>query len=243
MHTLAIGHHQVTASVEHDRVQNPGGDLIMTNAEARRVGLLWSRRRGAEKRAVMDLSHVNEETEEEALAAGRQMRAGIRAVVNQIPDLPDRYDPTDRPPLRHRNQSKNNENSAPSSGKYRRIELAPETEDEEEDSSALNTPISPLSSANNRRNTPQRFPSIRWPTAGQVQATRKTHSGKRARANQFVEDEAEDAGDEEDETATSRTGSSSRSSNTSRTQNEADRESDSDSDFDLSFVVDDDWVE
>ena len=243
MHTLAIGHHQVTASVEHDRVQNPGGDLIMTNAEARRVGLLWSRRKGAEKRAVMDLSHVNEETEEEALAAGRQMRAGIRAVINQIPDLPDRYDPTYQPPLRHPIQSQNNEESAPSRGKYRRIEQAPETEDEEEDSSALNTPISPFSIANIRRNPPQHFPSIRRATAGQVQANRKTHSGKRARANIFVEDEAEDIGDEDGETATSHTASSSRSRNTSRTQNQADTESDSDSDFDLSFVVDDDWVE
>ena len=186
MHTLAIGHHQVTASVVHDRVQNPGGDLIMTNAEARRVGLLWSRRRGAEKRAGLDLSQVNEETEEEALAAGRQMRAGIRAVVNQIPDHPDRYNPNDQPPLRHPNQSKNNEEGGASRAKYRRIEQAPETEDEEEDSAVLNTAISPLSIANNRRTSPQRFPSIRWPTAGQVQATRETHSEKRTRANLFV---------------------------------------------------------
>ena len=98
VHTLAIGHHQVTASVEEDRVENPGGDLILTNAEARRVGLLWSRRRGAQKRAGIDLSRIDEETEEEAFAAGRQMRAGVRAIVNQIPELQDRYNPNEKTP-------------------------------------------------------------------------------------------------------------------------------------------------
>ncbi len=230
VHTLAIGHHQVTASVEEDRVENPGGDLIMTNAEARRVGLLWSRRRGAQKRAGIDLSRIDEETEDEALAAGRQMRAGVRAIVNQIPDLPDRYNPNEQPPLRLLHESQQNEEGEAMATKYRRIEMFAETDDDENSSAALNTP--------------QPFQSMSSTTADQLQRTRKTHNQRRGRANAFVDDEAMEAGDEEEEeSAENRPASTSLSSPASLIENHSDRETDSDSESNLSFVVDDGWFE
>ena len=230
IHTLAIGHHLVTASVEQDRVENPGGDLIFTNAEARRVGLLWSRRRGAQKRAGIDLSRIDEETEEEALAAGREIRAGLRAIVNQIPELPDRYNPNDQPPLRRLHESQQNEEGEPISTKYRRIEMSAVTDDDETASVGLKTP--------------QPFPSSSISMGGQVQQTWKTHNRKRDRANAFADEEAMEAGDEnEEESANNRAASNSRSSTRSRTENHSDRETDSDSESNLSFVVDDGWFE
>ena len=43
IHTLAIGHKQVTANVEQDRIENPGGDALYKESDARKMGLLWSR--------------------------------------------------------------------------------------------------------------------------------------------------------------------------------------------------------
>ena len=99
INTLAIGHHQVTASVEKDRVENPGGDAIMTASEARRVRLLWSKRKGATDRVERYLAQHPETADDEEIAAGQRMRARVRDRVAQIPDHPDRYDPVAaRPP-------------------------------------------------------------------------------------------------------------------------------------------------
>ena len=113
--------------------------------------------------------------------------------------------------------------------KYRRIEMFAETDDEENSSVALNTP--------------QRFPSSSSTTAGPLQPTRKTHNQRRGRANAFVDDEAMEAGDEEEESANNRSASTSRSSPASLTEHHSDRETDSDSESNLSFVVDDGWLE
>ena len=222
IHTLAIGHHLVTASVEQDRVENPGGDLIFTNAEARRVGLLWSRRRGAEKRAGIDLARLNEETEEEALEAGHQMRAGVHAMVNQIPDLPDRYNPNEQTHLRRNQETQQNEEGEPIRTKYRRIQMASETDDDEAASVGLNVH--------------QPFPSRANSTARHLQPTPITQKGRRGRANAFVHDEPMEDGDDEEEMATNRAASTG-----SRSENHSD--SDIDSDSDLSFVVNDEWIE
>ncbi len=227
VHTLAIGHHQVTASVEHDRVENPGGDLLIRNSEARRVGLLWSRRRGAEKRAAIDLSDIREETEDEAMAAGRQIRARLGALLNQIPNLPDRDNPNDQAQLRQSGHSSQNEVGAPTRRKYRRIEMAVETDAEDNAQSEL------PSTSTNLRNRHQLSLAQNSKAAPRNKgAHRNAHS-----LSSFLDLEANDAGDEEEETPNSHAPSS------SPTQPDSEKETDSDSDSDLSFVVHDDWNE
>ena len=55
-----------------------------------------------EKRLGFDPAQQDSEGEEEAVAAGRAMRERQRARLEQVPELPDRYDPTSvRPPSRH----------------------------------------------------------------------------------------------------------------------------------------------
>jgi len=232
VHTLAIGHHQVTASVEHDRVENPGGDLIIRNSEARRVGLLWSRRRGAEKRAGIDLSDIREETEDEAMAAGRQMRTRLGALLNQIPDLPDRYNPDGQAPLRQSGNSTQNDVGAPRRRKYRRIEVAFETDEEDDAQLELTSANLNFSTSGNQRNGQQLALTQNSKTAP---SNRGAH--RNALSSSFLDYEAEDADDEEEEREHSRGHSS------SPTQSHSERETDSDSDSDLSFVVTDDFFE
>ncbi len=232
IHTLAINHHQVTAIVEHDRVENPGGDLIIRNSEARRVGLLWSRRRGAEKRAGIDLSDIREETEDEAMAAGRQMRTRLGALLNQIPDLPERYNPNDQAPLGQSGNSPQNEVDAPSKRKYRRIEMAIETDEEEDAQSELTFPNLNISTSTNQRNGQQ---------LSLVQNSKAALSNRGAHRNalssSFLDYEAEDADDDAEEREHTRGHTS------SPTQSHSERQTDSDSDSDLSFVVNDDFFD
>ena len=87
--------------VEIDEVRDAQRATVIAAVEARRTGLIWQRRKGVEKRLGFDPAQVEPEGEEEALAAGRAMRDRQRALLSQVPDLPDRYDPTSaRPPSR-----------------------------------------------------------------------------------------------------------------------------------------------
>ena len=66
------------------------------------MGLLWSKRRAAMKRAGIDLPIRREENEDLAVSAGQASRNRIRQMVDQVPDFPDRYNPLDaRPPKHH----------------------------------------------------------------------------------------------------------------------------------------------
>jgi len=129
IHTLAIGHTQVTAHVEQDRIENPGGDALYTESDARKMGLLWNRRRGAEKRAGLILPQIPEETEEEAVEVVRQMRANITQTLTQIPDLPDRYNPEDARPQRRRHSPPRDESATRL--KFRRVQFVTEEGNEE----------------------------------------------------------------------------------------------------------------
>ena len=102
IHTLAIGHKDVTGQVVEDRIINPHADEVIPEKKAREMGLLWSKRRGAMKRAGIDLPISREENEDLAVAAGQASRNRIRQMVDQVPDFPDRYNPLDaRPPKHH----------------------------------------------------------------------------------------------------------------------------------------------
>ena len=127
---MAIGHKQVTALIEQDRIENPGGDALYTESDARKMGLLWSRRKGAEKREGFILTQREEETEEEAVEAGRQMRANLTQTLRQIPDLPDRYNPEEASgPSRRPHSPQREENTTRQ--KYRRVQFSRAVSDDE----------------------------------------------------------------------------------------------------------------
>ena len=123
-------HKQVTAHIDQDRIENPGGDALFKESDARKMGLLWSRRKGAEKRAGFILTQRPEETEEEAVDAGRQMRVNLTQTLRQIPDLPDRYNPEDaHGPSRRPHSPQREENTTRQ--KYRRVQFSSEAADDE----------------------------------------------------------------------------------------------------------------
>ncbi len=102
----------------------------MKEKQARRAGLLWSRRKGAEKRAGVDLSQRPEEDDDEALEAGHQMRADMNQMLAQIPDFPDRYNPEEAAgPSRRRQSTQREENTT--RPKYRRVQFS--NDDEQQD--------------------------------------------------------------------------------------------------------------
>ena len=115
--------------VEIDEVRDAQRAKVIAAVEARRTGLIWQRRKGVEKRLGFDPAQVEPEGEEEALAAGREMRVRQRAVLSQVPDLPDRYDPTSvRPPSR---RSATPEPDAPPA-KLQRVRLPSISDDEDQ---------------------------------------------------------------------------------------------------------------
>ncbi len=133
---MAIGHTQVTAHVEQDRIENPSGDALYTESEARKMGLLWSRRKGAEKRAGLILPQIPEETEEEAVDAGRQMRTNITETLRQIPDHPDRYNPEEagHPSRRHHSPQRDDRTTRP---KLRRVQFSDDGANQEHEMDIL----------------------------------------------------------------------------------------------------------
>ncbi len=134
IHTLAIGHKDVTGQVEEDRIINPHADEVITEKKAREMGLLWSKRRGAMKRAGIELIVRREENEEVAIAAGQASRNHLREMLDQVSEFPDRYHPEDaRPSKRHRQtlQSKHSETRP----KRQRVEIPSDSEEESTQSS------------------------------------------------------------------------------------------------------------
>ena len=104
INTLAFGHKDITHDVEEVEITNPGADQIMSDKEARRVGLLWSRRPGAVNRIGFDPANEREESDEAALGAGRDMRSHLRALINQVDAVPDRPIPQEDRPILHRRE-------------------------------------------------------------------------------------------------------------------------------------------
>ena len=79
-----------------------------------------------EKRLGFDPAQQDSEGEEEAVATGRAMRERQRALLTQVPELPDRYDPTSvRPPSRHSDTL----DALPA--KHRRVRLASSSDAED----------------------------------------------------------------------------------------------------------------
>ena len=128
IHTLSYGHKDLNVVLEIDEVRDAQRNQIIAAVEARRKGLIWPRRKGVVKRLGFDPAQDVSEGEEEAVAAGREMRARQRARLTQVPDLPDRYDPTTaRPPCR---RTATPDPDAPPP-KLRRVQLPSISDDED----------------------------------------------------------------------------------------------------------------
>ena len=93
--TLAYGHKEIEITVEVDPVIQANRESIISLIEARRRGLLWARRKAPLSHLGYDPTAPQSEGEEDAVAAGQEMRARARVRLTQVPDLPDSYDPRD----------------------------------------------------------------------------------------------------------------------------------------------------
>ncbi len=123
--TLAYGHKNITARVVQGRIINPGADLIIAAKEARELGLVWSRRKGAVNRLGFDPALPNPESDEDALQAGRDMRVRLTQMLNRVDDIPDQLIPQEERPLLRRAQTDNiREQPAP----LRRVRLPSDDE-------------------------------------------------------------------------------------------------------------------
>ena len=80
--------------LEIDEVRDQQRATVIAAVELRKTGLRWQRRKGVEKMLGFDPAQDDSEGEEEAVAAGRAMRVRERALLTQVPELPDKYDPT-----------------------------------------------------------------------------------------------------------------------------------------------------
>ncbi len=96
--TLAYGHKDITHDIIQEQIENPGGDIILTAKQARDSGLVWSRRPGADKRLGVTPHDNGEETELEALAAGKAIRAKSRKRLEGVIDIPDKLIPQEHRP-------------------------------------------------------------------------------------------------------------------------------------------------
>ena len=91
--TLAYGHKTITHEITHEAIENPGADIILTAKQARDSGLVWSRRRGACKRLGIEPDDNGEETEKEALQAGKEALARMRKRLEDVEEAPDKLIP------------------------------------------------------------------------------------------------------------------------------------------------------
>jgi len=96
--TLAYGHKDITHDIIQEHIENPGGDIILTDKQARENGLVWSRWRGLEKRLGLSPDDNGEETEQHALAAGKAIRDTTRKRLEGVIDIPDKLIPQDLRP-------------------------------------------------------------------------------------------------------------------------------------------------
>ncbi len=88
--TLPYGHKDITHDVVQEPIENPGGDIILTAKQARDSGLVWSKRRGALKRLDLTPDDNGEETEQDALAAGKDVRARMRKRLDDVEEVADK---------------------------------------------------------------------------------------------------------------------------------------------------------
>ena len=107
INSLAYGHKDIRGDVDEVEINNPGSDQILSYIEARRMGLLCSRRRGAINHIGFHPSEIREESENNAIAAGCDKRSRLRDLMSIVPDEPDRLIPQEDRPILHRRAETN----------------------------------------------------------------------------------------------------------------------------------------
>ena len=217
--------------MEINKIDDPAREKVITEKEARRVGLLWKRSNTIAKRLGCDPAERVEETEEEALEAGKRMGVGIQNLLSQVPDLPDRYIPQGPKPHKRTKPSKQGANS---SGPLKRVRLLSVSENEEisEEVSRLTGCAAEQCSENGPTKTVlstlENAETSSSKTSSPKTEHRRVGSGGHV-SNPFIISEAEESGDED---------SDSEVCSRSKRHSSSDSDSDSDSQSDDCFIVD-----
>ena len=242
--TLAYGHKDITHVIIQEQIENPGGDIILTDKQARDSGLVWSRRRGVQKRLGLSPDNKGEETEQEALAAGKALREKTRKRLEGVIDFPDKLIPQDlRPGGRHKPETES------SSILKKRCRLRIESEEEScsvtKKRSILRIEIddeSPKIADEQSEFSIQRSTSIKSSIPPTILKSIQVYSGPNRTTSKkssvvrsfFLEEAEESKNDVEDDSWPGR----SRSSSPSRSHMESsDQDSEGDADSDDSFMV------
>ena len=240
--TLPYGHKDITHDIVQDKIENPGGDIILTAKQARDSGLVWSRRKGVEKRLGMTHVDNGEENEQEALAAGKALKEKTRKRLVDVEEEPDKLIPQDlrpvaqRKPAKHPHMRIDSEEDSCSITKKRsllRIDSDPESPIERNQTEE-DQPGSFQNSTSIQSSTPSTIPKSIEVYSG----PNRTTSKKSSAVLSFFLDEAENSkNDAEDDSWPVR----SRSSSPSRSHLESsDEDSEGEEDYDESFMVGDD---
>ncbi len=93
INTLALGHRDIVQNVEEDRENVGNSDKVLTDRQARELGLLWKRRVGFEKHLLRIPYRRNEENEGDAIAADVAQRNRVQHLIDQVPNIPYRFQP------------------------------------------------------------------------------------------------------------------------------------------------------
>ena len=236
--TLAYGHKDITHDVVQEQIENPGGDIILTAKQARDSGLVWSRRKGVDKRLGMTHVYNGEENEQEALAAGKALREKTRKRLEEVIDIPEKLIPQELRPVAHRKPAKHprmridSEEDSCSITKKRSL-LRIDSDDESPFVPNQTVDAQPVSFQNSPSTT-EKIPKSMEIYSGPNRTTSKKSSGVRS----FFLEEAEEAKNEdEDEAWPVRRCSSSLSRSHFET---TDEDSEGEADSDDSFMVGDD---
>ena len=234
-HTLAIGHKDVTAEVEEDRIENPHADDVFPEKKAREMGLLWSRRKGAMKRAGIDLPIRREENENLAIAAGQASRNRIRQMVDQIPYFPYRYNPLEARPTKHHRHASHS-NKSETHPKRQRVQIPSSSDDE---SSQFSSPqnLHPQSDPNLHFQRGLARIDSQASEDGALSSSPSTSPVRRRRRNSLVDDEAGEGDGSSTEGDSPHPASHANADHSSHSPSHTEPDS---SDSDLDFVVGDD---
>ena len=236
--TLPYGHKDITHDVVQEPFENPGGDIILTAKQARDSGLVWSRRRGVDKRLGLTPIDNGEENEQDALAAGKAIREKTRKRLEGVIDIPEKLIPQEIRPVAHRKPEKH---------PRMRIDSEEETGSLSKKRSLLRidsdgeSPIEPNQTEHARPDSFHISTSIPATIPKQIETytgPNRTTSKKSIGVRSFFLEEAEEAkNDAEEESWPVRR----RSSSLSRSHFEtSDEDSDGEADSDDSFMVGDD---
>ena len=231
IYTLAYGHKDIPNRVEINKIDDPAREKVITELEARRVGLLWKRSKGIATRLGYDPGHRVEETDEEALEAGKRMGVGIQNLLAQVRDLPDRYIPQGRKPHKRIKPPKQGANS---SAPLKRVRLLSDSEHEviSKDVSSITGYAAEECAVNGATPTVLSTPRNAETSSSKRSSSsiKHRHVGSRGRvSNPFIISEAEESGDEDTD---------SKASSRSKCHSSSDSDSESDSESDDCFIVD-----